>query len=151
MEIRRIVFATDLSELSFQAWPAALEFARKWNAPLHAVCVIEEPYALAPYEQYGALLRALQEMRPEIEQRLRDRVRDRPPEVVVETAVLESASPAKALVDYAKNLGADLIVTTTHGRGGLSHLLLGSVTERLLRTAPMPVLVVRVHDGAKLE
>ena len=77
MEIRRIVFATDLSELSFQAWPAALEFARKWNAPLHAVCVIEEPYALAPYEQYGALLRAMQEMRPEIEQRLRDEARRR--------------------------------------------------------------------------
>jgi nucleotide-binding universal stress UspA family protein len=149
MTFRRIVFATDLSDLSFQAWPAATSLAQKFGAPLHAVCVLEEPYALAPYEQYGAMLRAMQEIKPQVEQRLRDRVRDRPKGVEVETAVVESSSPAAAIVDYAKQVGADLIVTTTHGRGGLSHLLLGSVTERLLRTAPMPVLVVRVADDGK--
>lgn len=149
MTFRRIVFATDLSDFSFQAWPAALEMAKKFAAELHAVCVLEEPYALAPYEQYGALLHALQELRPQLEQRLRDRVRDHPAEVTVVPAVLEAASPSSALVDYAKKVNADLVVTTTHGRGGLSHLLLGSVTERLLRTSPIPVLVVRVQDPEK--
>jgi len=149
MTFRRIVFATDLSDASFQAWPAATSLAQKYGAPLDVICVLEEPYALAPYEQYGAMLRAMAEMKPQVEQRLRDRVRDHPKGVEVETAVVESSSPAVAIVDFAKQVGADLIVTTTHGRGGLSHLLLGSVTERLLRTAPMPVLVVRVVEDGK--
>ncbi|MBM4015615.1 MAG: universal stress protein [Planctomycetes bacterium] len=145
MTFRRILFATDLSELSFQAWPTALEMARRFGAELHAVCVIEEPYALAPYEQYGALLRAMQEIRPQVEQRLADRVKDRPADLAITTAVIEAAAPASALVEYATKRGIDLIITTTHGRGGLSHLLLGSVAERLLRLAPVPVLVVRAQ------
>lgn len=148
MTFRRILFATDLSDLSFQAWPTALEMARRFGAELHAVCVIEEPYALAPYEQYGALLRAMQEIRPQVELRLRERVKDRPADLKVEAVVLESASPAGALVDYVRKQGIDLVVTTTHGRGGLSHLLLGSVAERLLRSSPVPVLVVRVAEKA---
>lgn len=149
MEFRRLVFATDLSDVSFQAWPAALTMAQKFGAELHVVCVLEEPYALAPYEQYGALLRALQELRPQLEGRLRERVKDRPAGVQVTTAVVEAASPAHAIIDYAKKVAADLIVTTTHGRGGFSHLLLGSVTEKLLRLAPVPVLVVRAEERSK--
>ncbi len=148
MNFQRILFATDLSDRSFEAWPHALALAERFGAKLHAVCVLEEPYALAPYEQYGALLRALQEVRPQLEQRLCERVRDRPATIAVETTVIEAASPAEALLAHAREIGADLIVTTTHGRSGLSHLMLGSVTERLLRMAPIPVLVVRVKETA---
>ncbi len=149
MEFRRLVFATDLSDVSFQAWPAAVTMAQKFGAELHVVCVLEEPYALAPYEQFGALLRALQELKPQLESRLRERVKDHPAGMVVKTAVVEASSPAHAIIDYAKKFAADLIVTTTHGRGGMSHLLLGSVTEKLLRMAPMPVLVIRAVEKAK--
>jgi nucleotide-binding universal stress UspA family protein len=51
--------------------------------------------------------------------------------------------PARAVVDAARYNGADLIVMSTHGRGGLSRLLLGSVAESVVRTAPAPVLLVR--------
>lgn len=146
MTFRKILFATDLSDLSFQAWPAALEMAARFGAEVHAVCVVEEPYALAPYEQYGALLKALQEVKPEVEKRLAERVRAHPEGVKVQATVLEAASPAHALVEHSKKIGADLIVTTTHGRGGISHLLMGSVTEKLLRLSPAPVLVVRVVE-----
>ena len=50
--------------------------------------------------------------------------------------------PAQAILDTAKERGADLIVMGTHGRRGLSHVLLGSVAERIVRLSPVPVLTV---------
>jgi universal stress protein A len=140
---RKILFTTDLSDLSFEAWPHAVALAEKHGAELHAAVVLEEPYALAPYEQYGVLLQALRDVKPQVEQRLLERTKDRPASVALRTAVLEAASPTSALLEYAKREQVDLIVTATHGRSGLSHLLLGSVAEKLVRTSPVPVLVVR--------
>jgi len=58
-------------------------------------------------------------------------------------AVVTSTNPAAAIVDYAGRSAVDLIVMGTHGRGAVAHLLLGSVAERVVRTAPCPVLTVR--------
>ncbi len=57
-----------------------------------------------------------------------------------------SPSPAQAIVDYAKETHADVIVVGTHGRSGVSRLLMGSVAETVVRTAPCPVLVVRPRE-----
>ena len=54
-----------------------------------------------------------------------------------------SNAPAAAIADYAKEERIDLIVMGTHGRGAIAHLLLGSVAERVVRSAPCPVLTVR--------
>jgi nucleotide-binding universal stress UspA family protein len=141
--IRNILFPTDLSDDSFSAWPLALEFAKKFGATLHAVTVIEELYALAPYENYGVMVQAMRDMVPQIERRLQGRVKDPPTEVPVKTAVVEAVTPAGALLDYVKNQSIDLIVMATHGRGAIAHVLLGSVAERLIRTAPVPVVTAR--------
>ena len=59
-------------------------------------------------------------------------------------AVVEvSDEPTKVIVDYAHSLPIDLIVMGTHGRRGAAHALMGSVAERVVRTAPCPVLTVR--------
>jgi nucleotide-binding universal stress UspA family protein len=58
-------------------------------------------------------------------------------------AVRISGSPAHAIVEYAKSVHADMIVMGTHGRDGVSRLLMGSVAEHVVRHAPCPVLVVR--------
>jgi len=58
------------------------------------------------------------------------------------TLVITSRSPARAIVDYANSEKIDLFVVGTEGRGGVSRLLLGSVAERVVRTAPCPVLTV---------
>jgi nucleotide-binding universal stress UspA family protein len=58
-------------------------------------------------------------------------------------------TPYKAIVDAAVAEGADLIVMSTHGRTGLAHMLIGSVTERVLRRAPCPVLAVPPPKRAK--
>jgi nucleotide-binding universal stress UspA family protein len=54
-----------------------------------------------------------------------------------------SDSPAEEIADYARDASIELIVVGTHGRTGVSHLLVGSVAERVVRTAPCPVLTVR--------
>ena len=59
------------------------------------------------------------------------------------SVVVTSNQPASAIVDYARQAGIDLIVMGTRGRGAVAHLLMGSVAERVVRTAPCPVLTVR--------
>jgi nucleotide-binding universal stress UspA family protein len=63
----------------------------------------------------------------------------------VEGEILQG-DPAKTIVDYARETDVDLIVMGTHGRRGLSRVLLGSVTEAVMRTAPVPVLTVRPDE-----
>ncbi|WP_336133871.1 universal stress protein [Natronomonas amylolytica] len=61
---------------------------------------------------------------------------------------LGEGPPSKEIVDHAREEGCDLIVMGTHGRGGINRLLLGSVAERVVRSAPVPVMTVRVGDDA---
>jgi nucleotide-binding universal stress UspA family protein len=57
--------------------------------------------------------------------------------------IVTSSAPAFAIVEFAKGSNVNLIVIGTHGRGGMAHLLLGSVAERVVRLPPCPVLTVR--------
>jgi nucleotide-binding universal stress UspA family protein len=75
--------------------------------------------------------------------RLKDRLRPSDFTELRATADAVIGTPAGSIVEYASGHGIDLIVMGTHGRGGMSHLLMGSVAERVVRTAPCPVLTVR--------
>jgi nucleotide-binding universal stress UspA family protein len=78
---RRILFATDLSDLSLDAWPHAVELAQRFGAELLLATVIEEPYALAEGGDYSLLLKSLQEIRPQIDRKLSE-LAQRPQSVV---------------------------------------------------------------------
>lgn len=60
--------------------------------------------------------------------------------------VIRSHAPARGICDAAREIGADWIVMGTHGRTGLAHVFLGSVTERTLRDAPCPVISTRAEE-----
>ncbi len=68
-----------------------------------------------------------------------------PADIEIETSVLEG-SPSRTIVEQAASENCDLVVMGTHGRGGIDRLLLGSVTERVVRRAIVPVLTVRVGE-----
>ena len=68
------------------------------------------------------------------------------PQGTAEFAVRISGSPGGAIVKHAESIGADVIVIGTHGREGVSRLLMGSVAEYVVRHAPCPVLVVRRNE-----
>lgn len=61
--------------------------------------------------------------------------------------IVEMGEPQSLIVNLAKNDGVDLIVMSTHGRSGLPRMMLGSVTERVIRSAPCPVLAIPSHEG----
>jgi nucleotide-binding universal stress UspA family protein len=62
------------------------------------------------------------------------------------TTLLRTGQPHTEIVEAARELGADLIVLSTHGHTGLTHALLGSTAEKVVRHAPCPVLVVREKE-----
>lgn len=68
-----------------------------------------------------------------------------PAGVVVETHI-ESGEPAHVVLEAIKRLSSDLCVLSTHGRTGIRHLVLGSVAEKIVRLAPIPVLTVPMRD-----
>jgi nucleotide-binding universal stress UspA family protein len=68
-----------------------------------------------------------------------------PDDLPVDTAT-ESGIPRDVIVEYAESSGIDMIVMATHGRTGLQHYLIGSVTEKVVRRSPVPVVTVRSPD-----
>ena len=143
--IKNIMVATDFSEPSQAALLYGRELARTFGASLHVLHVVEDLVARAATDAYPMVL---PEMQRDIEDAAwkqlesmltsadRTTLRARP-------AVRTAVAPAAAIVDYAAATGIDLIVMGTHGRGAMAHLLMGSVAERVVRTAPCPVLTVR--------
>ena len=144
--LNNILVATDFSEPSDAALTYGRALARNFGAKLHVVHVVGSVPALV----YGA--EAYAASMPELQQELEDSARkqlaallvdnDEQP-MAVRPVVVTSNAPALAIVDYAARERIDLIVTGTQGRGGVAHLLMGSVAERVVRTAPCPVLTVR--------
>ena len=89
---------------------------------------------------------------PELQHDLEDAARKRLNDVLVDNdepplptrpVLITSPTPALAIVEYAGREHIDLIVTGTHGRGAVARWVMGSVAERVVRTAPCPVLTVR--------
>jgi nucleotide-binding universal stress UspA family protein len=109
------------------------------------------PYAAGVVELFGSkvtLLLVLEEGADEEIQRLADKHLAGATELfekagVKTTTVIRNGDPAMEIVDYTPRYDHDLIMMTTHGRSGLSRWMLGSVTEKVIRTATVPVLVVR--------
>ncbi len=113
---RKILVPTDGSEASRAVLPAALEFARLFAAEIVYLHVTAE--AAVPV---GAQ-----------------------PDLGVPVRLLElSGDPASQIVDFCRPHGIDLIAMSTHGRSGVGRWVLGSVTEKVVRASPVPVLVVR--------
>jgi universal stress protein A len=144
--LKKILVATDFSEPSDAALAYGRELARTFNASLTVLHVVEN-IAARGYGGDGFVFFDTDAQR-QIEARARAQLEaivfaeDR--EVLgAQTVILTSNSPALTIVELAHEANVDLIVMGTHGRGAVAHLLMGSVAERVVRTAPCPVLTVR--------
>jgi universal stress protein A len=94
------------------------------------------PSAQVPYSYIEELEADAQRRMETYRQRVQDAGLD-------STVLVESGTPFQRIVDTARDQKVDLIVMGTHGHTGLAHLFLGSVTEKVVRLAPCPVLVTR--------
>jgi nucleotide-binding universal stress UspA family protein len=141
-KIETILTPTDFSATAEQAVEYALDLARRLKASVHLVHVVVFPIDVGGWpEGYGATFAGLREqLRTDAALRLAKRAKSITG-VKVSTDVREG-TPARAIVDAARERRCDLIVMGTHGSGGFTHLVLGSAAEKVVRTAPCPVLTV---------
>ena len=146
--IRNILVATDFSEPSGVALAYGRDLARSYGARLHVLHVVED--VMARYTpELGLIGEDLQRdiealARRDLDALIRD---DDRRELGAVGVLKRGTSPAQAIVDYARANPIDLIITGTHGRGAVKHFLMGNVAERVVRTAPCPVLTVRPQQG----
>jgi nucleotide-binding universal stress UspA family protein len=145
--IRKTLVSTDFSESSQRAFGYAAALAKSFDASLHLVHVLEESFSPRrgrqvygangrydrAYDACRALLGAAAQSLAHASERISTEVRE--------------GTPAEEIISAAIDYGADVIVMATHGRTGLSHLVLGSVAEEVIHRARCPVLAVR-HSGA---
>ena len=140
-EIRHVLVGTDFDEGSTAALEAALAMARAFRARLTLVHVVAPPpSAYALYAE--GLSWPADEMNVQAERVLAvalEKARAVHPEVA---GSLRLGAPWEEIVRAASELDAQLVIVGTHGRKGLSRVLLGSVAEKVVRTSPVPVLTV---------
>jgi nucleotide-binding universal stress UspA family protein len=142
---KRILVATDFGDASASALSRGCELARAFGSRLFLLHVVEDISAHFGAPEYAATLGKLQS---DLEASARERMQallasQDVGALDVEAAVLTLHAPAPAIVSFARDKRADLIVMGTHGRGRVASLLIGSVAEKVLRTASCPVLIVR--------
>ena len=142
---KRILVPTDGSEITGKAIATAIELARSVGARLHTISVKEPfPYSAIsemqptpPQEFFDAQERiALQRVQAVVEQ-------SAAAGVPCESSTVEGLHPWEAIIDHARRTDCDLLVMASHGRRGVSALLLGSETQKVLTHSKVPVLVVR--------
>jgi universal stress protein A len=146
MAVKRILVPVDFSKDSLHALAYAGDLAKSFGAELRLLHVVDQTYlANAPEfpvanpklaklleEQWQAAQAQMTRIGADLAKK-RQRVR----------ILMKGGSPAQVIVDTARSSAADLIVMGTHGRTGLAHMLIGSVAERVVRTASCPVLTAR--------
>lgn len=144
IKIKRILLPTDFSSYSATATKYACELVTKFDAELHLLHTLEVHLASTPAFGMGlALPQYLHESKAAAEKALTS-VLD--PQWSVGRKVVHAVvegSPKVEIVRYARTHDIDVIVLATHGRSGLAHIIIGSVAEGVVRTAPCPVLTVR--------
>ncbi|MFB6219011.1 MAG: universal stress protein [Halobacteriaceae archaeon] len=134
-----ILVPTDGSEGAARATEHAVELAATYGATVHALNVVEPAYSTD--FNAGELRASLEAAGEEAVEAVADRAAEAGVEAV--TAVVEG-DPHREILSYAEAVDADLVVMGTHGRTGLDRYLLGSVAERVVRTADAPVLTVHL-------
>src|SRR5229473_7581589 len=155
LEIKLILCPIDFSEFSVRAYQHALSLAEHYRAKLVAQHVVElwrYPYAdyaasLGDYERFSQALRegGKEQLREFVKNHTHDEIQ---PELVVQQGIAPDS-----ILSFAQAQKTDVIVMGTHGRRGFDRLMLGSVTDRVMRRAPCPVLAVgkASHDSVASE
>ncbi|MFQ5738766.1 MAG: universal stress protein [Acidobacteriota bacterium] len=147
LPFKKILAPTDFSQSSLKAVERAAELAAHFASELCLVHVHAPVPAMPPDLNYGfelpvyddgALSRAEERLREVVEKSLS-------PDLMVRTFV-QYGDPAREITRIAEEERLDLIVIATHGLTGWRHLVFGSVAEKVLRSAPCPVLTLRFPE-----
>jgi nucleotide-binding universal stress UspA family protein len=143
LPIHNILVPTDFSDRAMHAFHLASALARDHRAELTVLHVRELP--ALPFAEFGAVPPPDLPSRSDLMERL---AKFEPPDESLHIEfVIADGEPGEEIVRVAKERNCDLVVMGTHGRTGLSRLLMGSVAERVMRRAPCPVLTLKAPIG----
>jgi len=142
MNVSKILLTTDLSEESLRAFEPAAQLARIAGASITLLYVVEDVPVTAHGAPGAPAMHAvsLPDLIEDGKGAIAKHAANLPSDVPIQTDVITGASIAEAVADYAQEHGHDLIALSTHGRSGFKRLFLGSVAEKVLRHAHVPVL-----------
>jgi nucleotide-binding universal stress UspA family protein len=147
MQFRHILAPTDFSEYSKKAVGSALELARKFGAKLTILHVVElPPYPVEGYVPPAVNATFLDDLERQATQDLAQLVPEAESSNVEVVRLVAVGSPYRKIIETAEAEQVDLIVMATAGRSGFSHLVMGSIAERVVRTATCPVLTIRPRE-----
>lgn len=147
---QRILVPTDGSPIAAVAAQAAIELAKAFGSEIVALSVAQ-PQPMVPLAEGAGLIAGpspealMEEARKHVERVAHAAARAG---VKCTTLTCLGDSPADEIVDAVKRAGCDLVYIASHGRRGLSRLIAGSVTQRVLAYAPVPVMVLRPQLAA---
>ncbi len=148
IELQRILVPTDFSEHSRRALRYGVAFAEKFDAELYILHVFQD---LAVYQPDAVtvgppVVPPVEELTAAARDSLLRLIRDNKLEHLKVHPEVREGSPVEEIVEFAGENAIDLIVISTHGRGWLAHMLLGSVAEKVVRKAPCPVMAVHLAE-----
>jgi len=151
LSIRKILVPTDLSPASTRVLERAQTFAAKFSAAIDLLYVWTPPALQAPETVLTGVGAAEQPLLDWLSNSAREQLskfetQARSLGMNIAHGYCELGDPATIIVERAKSGGYDLLVMGTHGRTGLSHALMGSVAEKVIRRAACPVLTIRTAD-----
>ena len=144
IKIRRILFPTDFSPYSTGVLGLAIDFPPKFKASLVIHHVVEDlPLTQHPTVSIYSVDEILEDAEKRARKKLREVFEKKIRKRVPTSFVVTRGAPFLEILRVAKKKKADLILLATHGRTGLSHILMGSTAEKVVRKSPCPVLTVR--------
>lgn len=153
MQLRHILVPVDFSECSHKAFHYAVQFARQFNAELMLLHVVEftpippQPVVLDVFKSEELSTRYQEKAAKHLAEWRKEAV----PAIAVKAVTRVGTVAHQEIIQAAAEGNADLIVIGNHGRTGLARLMVGGTTEKVVRHAPCPVLVIREreHDFIK--
>jgi universal stress protein A len=147
IKLKRILVPVDFSDESKKALKYAVTFSREFKASLLFLHVVESVYYPAEMGYVPVDLAELERnLTKSAETKLRELVRTSAGRSHSAEILVEQGRTLQTIASVAKGRKIDLIIMASHGHTGLKHVLLGSTTERVVRHAPCPVLVVRQRE-----
>jgi nucleotide-binding universal stress UspA family protein len=147
MQFRHILAPTDFSEYSKKAMASAFELAKTFSARLTVLHVVElPPYPIEGYVPASVSSSFIEDLERQATQDLAQLLPDAATAGVEVVRLVAVGTPYRKIIEVAESEQVDLIVMATAGRTGFSHLVMGSIAERVVRTAACPVLTIRPQE-----
>ena len=150
-KIKKILVPTDFSSFSFSALEYVGSLASLHGATVYLLHVESEPFVVPPFPNVDFNTETvLRDTEKKSEELLHNVIAKKMKHIKNVVPMIRKGDAADVIVDVAQEIEADLIVMATHGRTGLSHILVGSVAEKVVRHSTVPVLTVKpaeVQEG----